>query len=149
MRPSPISTHTADATIGFVAENTQKRVSLVASPKVSKHTNSLSRATASWQDGVTSRSTSARAPARTSSMLTSRVSYPAPATVQRGPGIACERGRLGDDLRAGDRRRDDGARDRDVRVDAVGQPLRASRRAGNARRHPALAVDLATGGPAR
>ena len=46
-RPSPSSSQTAEATIGLVLENTQNRVSLVASPNVSNTISSPSLATAS------------------------------------------------------------------------------------------------------
>ncbi len=83
-RPSPISTHTADATIGFVAENTQKRLSSVAAPNVSKHSISSSRATATWHAGVAPLSTSAPAASRSSEMLIGGVFYGVLSGVQEG-----------------------------------------------------------------
>src|SRR4051794_26571005 len=77
-----MSSQTADATIGFVAENTENRVSSVASPNVSKHTMSPSWPTASWHAGVLPSSTSARAASSIGSKSTGRVSYGALALVQ-------------------------------------------------------------------
>src|SRR5262249_42246941 len=85
--PSPISNQVTDATIGFVAENTAKRVSLVASPNVSKHNSSRSLATATWHAGVAPSATSLPAASRSWAMLIERGLYRALHLVQK-PGEA-------------------------------------------------------------
>src|SRR5262245_4261414 len=140
--PSPIISQTADATIGFVAENTQKRVSLVAPPNVSKQSSSLSRATATWHAGVAPLSTRARAVERSSSIvLTVRSLLPRRNLPPHG--------RHHDGRGPGNRGWHIGARDRDVFRGAVSEPVDPDRRGSIARRDPPTAVDRTLRGSRR